>query len=584
MDWRGLPGAAPSRNRPRHPSFKGPANLQEGGVVDLVTVVGSVAAFCTTVSYAPHLKKCWETGSAGDLSLRMLLILATGVALWIGYGVLKGDVVIVVANGTSLVLLLAILGFKLRESEKAPVGEQAADAALRRSEERYRTVVENARDYAIFTTDLDGRIVDWYSGAAAVFGWSAEEIRGKAADVLYVEEDRAKGQPSLELVTAAARGVAPDVRWHLRRDGRLVFIEGKVFPIAAGSGQHGFLKIGQDMTERRGAERALRQSEERFSRFADASSDVLWLRRASDLRFEYVSPAFASIYGVPLESIAGAGLRPWLRRIHPEDRAAALNHIRAVRAGERRAQELRICRPDGTLRWIKDAGFPLLDEAGRVLSVAGVGVDVTEEKTASNRLQVLVNEVQHRTRNLIAVVRALSDATARDSRSTDEFTSRFGQRLSALSRVQGMLSRLNDGERIAFDLLLTAELSAHGMLDDPGRVTLEGPAGIELKSRNVQTFALALHELATNAVKHGAFAVPQGRLTVRWWVDGEGDKARLHVDWQETGVRIEGPDVGFGYGRELIERALPYQMDAETGFVIADGGVRCSIVLSLSRE
>ncbi|CAN5908802.1 hypothetical protein BH11PSE3_BH11PSE3_15400 [soil metagenome] len=550
--------------------------------MDLVTVVGSIAACCTTVSYVPQLKKCWETGTAGDLSLRTLLVLAIGLALWIGYGALKSDIVIMAANATSLALLLALLGCKLRGTN-AP-RPAAADSALRLSEERYRTVVENARDYAIFTTDLDGRIVDWYSGAASIFGWSAEEIRGRAADLLYVEEDRANGQPSLELTTAAARGVAPDVRWHLHRDGRRVFIEGKVFPIVDGSGQHGFLKIGQDMTDRREAERALRQSEERFGRFADASSDVLWVRRAEDLRFEYVSPAVASIYGVALESIAGTGLRPWLRRIHPDDRAAALHHIRAVRAGERRAQEFRVCRPDGTLRWVKDAGFPLLDETGHVLSVAGIGVDVTEERTASNRLQVVVNELQHRTRNLIAVVRALSDATASDARSIQDFTTRFGQRLSALSRVQGMLSRLNDGERVAFDTLLTAELSAHGMLDDSRRVTLEGPAGVELKSRNVQTFALVLHELATNAVKHGAFAQPPGRLAVRWWVDGEAEQARLHVVWQESAVPIAGSDIGFGYGRELIERALPYQLDAETGFVIADGGVRCSIVLSLSGE
>ena len=87
--------------------------------MDLSTVIGTVAAFCTTVSYVPQLKKCWDTGSAGDLSLRMLLILASGVALWIGYGVLKGDLVIILANAVSLALLLAILAFKLREGGRA---------------------------------------------------------------------------------------------------------------------------------------------------------------------------------------------------------------------------------------------------------------------------------------------------------------------------------------------------------------------------------------------------------------------------------------------------------------------------------
>jgi MtN3 and saliva related transmembrane protein len=83
--------------------------------MDFTTLIGLAAAFCTTVSYYPQLKKCWETGSAGDLSLKMFLTLAAGVALWIVYGFLKSDVVIIIANIVSLALLLGILYFKLRD-------------------------------------------------------------------------------------------------------------------------------------------------------------------------------------------------------------------------------------------------------------------------------------------------------------------------------------------------------------------------------------------------------------------------------------------------------------------------------------
>jgi MtN3 and saliva related transmembrane protein len=74
-----------------------------------------MAALCTTASYIPQLKKCWETGSAGDLSLKMFSILAAGIALWVVYGVLQGDAVIILANSVSLVLLAGILYFRLRE-------------------------------------------------------------------------------------------------------------------------------------------------------------------------------------------------------------------------------------------------------------------------------------------------------------------------------------------------------------------------------------------------------------------------------------------------------------------------------------
>src|SRR5690349_5851180 len=92
------------------------------------TAIGLFAAFCTTISYFPQLKKCWETSSAGDLSLKMFLILALGVASWIVYGVLQGDIVIIIANSASLCLLLGILLCKLRED-----GEGEGRSSVRRS-------------------------------------------------------------------------------------------------------------------------------------------------------------------------------------------------------------------------------------------------------------------------------------------------------------------------------------------------------------------------------------------------------------------------------------------------------------------
>lgn len=91
-------------------------------MVSFTTAIGLFAAFCTTLSYLPQVKKCWRTGKTGDLSLRMVLILAGGIALWVVYGVLQGDAVIILANSVSLVLLSFILYFKLRErrAERRP--------------------------------------------------------------------------------------------------------------------------------------------------------------------------------------------------------------------------------------------------------------------------------------------------------------------------------------------------------------------------------------------------------------------------------------------------------------------------------
>jgi two-component sensor histidine kinase len=183
------------------------------------------------------------------------------------------------------------------------------------------------------------------------------------------------------------------------------------------------------------------------------------------------------------------------------------------------------------------------------------------------------------------VVRSVAGRTLANSDSLEAFQKRFEARLKALARVNGLLSRLEEGDRITFDELVEAELAGHGLASGD-RVSLKGPRGVPLRSATVQTLALALHELLTNATKYGAFSQPEGRLDISWHLLDAGGEPRLRVDWRESGVAIaatEGvADGGGGYGRELIERALPYQLDAETRYDLRSDGLRCSITLPIS--
>ncbi|MBV9772576.1 MAG: PAS domain S-box protein [Gemmatimonadetes bacterium] len=150
-----------------------------------------------------------------------------------------------------------------------------AEAVLRESEERHRLIIEAARDYAILTTDPEGRIESWSPGAEAVYGWSAVEALGRPVNMTFTPEDRAEGVPEEELATARREGSAPDVRWHLRSDGARVFIEGTSRALHDAAGEvRGFLKIGQDVTRRRQVEEELRESEARL-RSEAARSEVL---------------------------------------------------------------------------------------------------------------------------------------------------------------------------------------------------------------------------------------------------------------------------------------------------------------------
>src|SRR5262249_28119355 len=151
-------------------------------------------------------------------------------------------------------------------------------------------------------------------------------------------------------------------------------------------------------------------------------------------------------------------------------------------------------------RWFQARATPIRNEAGVVVEWLGTSTDIDELRQAREHQKLLVAELQHRTRNLIGGVRSLATMTARDFSDLDSFQAHFGDRLAALSRVQGLLSRA-DEEPITLGSLLRLELEALGTPRFVDQISLEGPE-VRIKSSVVQTFALAIHELATNALKH----------------------------------------------------------------------------------
>jgi two-component sensor histidine kinase len=207
----------------------------------------------------------------------------------------------------------------------------------------------------------------------------------------------------------------------------------------------------------------------------------------------------------------------------------------------------------------------------------GTSADVHEMRGLQDRQNVLLSELQHRTRNLLALVQAIARQTLKSSASLAEFSRQFEDRLGALSRVQGLLARTDHGP-VDLQQIVRAELEAHGAAD---AAEVRGPP-VNLPATAAQAIALALHELATNAVKHGALRQPPGKLSVNWHVrPGEAD-ATVILEWRENGVVM--PDVQAenrrkGYGSELIERALPYQLNAKTSLEFTGDGVRCIVEL-----
>ena len=203
--------------------------------------------------------------------------------------------------------------------------------------------------------------------------------------------------------------------------------------------------------------------------------------------------------------------------------------------------------------------------------------DVTDLKTAQRRQRLLLSALQHRVRNMLANIRAITHETLRNSDTLEDFEERFEGRIDALALTENITARTGRGS-IELDELVRELVACQ---PDTESVTVEGP-DVSLEPKAAQILALALNELKTNAIKHGALIEDGGRVTLRWGlIAEESGRELLRLRWQETGVG-DLPERSFGFGRELIERGVPHEVGGQGQMWAADGTLTCLLDIPLT--
>jgi PAS domain S-box-containing protein len=435
-----------------------------------------------------------------------------------------------------------------------------------------RLIFESATGFAVFAQDSSGKVISWNVGAERLTGYSEDEILGRNGDIIFTPEDRAAGAPERERSKASLNGRSEDERWHQRKDGSKFWGSGLMMRLRTGGG---FVKIMRDRTAHHNKEVELAESEARFRMLA-ISIPQLVFRSHSDGARSWGSPQWEVYAGLSDADSRGFG---WLEAVHPDDRELTRSRWeRAQRSGEYYVEHRIRRAADGQYRWHQTRAKPAGESSTEWV---GTSADVHEMRGLQDRQQVLLLELQHRTRNLLALVQAIARQTIKSSASLQDFSRQFESRLGALSRVQGVLARTDQGP-IDLEKIIRAELEAHGA----GEIAEIGGPSIELAPNAAQAIALAVHELATNAVKYGALRQPPGKLEINWHLQGNGGDARVILTWLERNIDTADAPLQprrTGYGRELIERALPYQLNAITKLEFTPEGVRCSVELPLER-
>jgi PAS domain S-box-containing protein len=437
--------------------------------------------------------------------------------------------------------------------------------------ERYSTTIANAHlaavvessSEAIKSYSLDGVIISWNAGAERLFGYTAAEALGKRIDLIVPEDRRAEARKKLETVSAGGHVRLETMR--RRKDGSLVHVAISASPVRDASGRVVAVStLAHDIGPRIGAQRAL----ERYRLLAEHARDILLVLRLRDGAIVETNKAAVAAYGYAREELLAmniAGLRA------PDTVAALRGDLDLV--GEGTLFETVHKRRDGSTFPVEVSAVSMVIDGERM--VLSLVRDISERNEWARVQRLMTRELLHRVKNSVAVIQSLVRLTAPRARNLDEFVASLSGRLSAMAAAHDLLSEMHWrgadlGELIAKQL-------AHYLSGPDKRMQMHGPP-VRLPQQFAVPLALALHELATNAAKHGSLSTPEGRVDLSWTY-ARGPRDKLRLEWRESGgPPVERP-ISAGFGSTLIERGMP---GAKVERRFDPRGVTCTIELDVT--
>jgi two-component system, cell cycle sensor histidine kinase and response regulator CckA len=535
-----------------------------------------------TVVYAAALGG-WKAGLASALvAMFYLAWLVTDAGRAAQYAPLNRTFLTVGAVGLPLALLAGCILHQYLQRERGRDWEasatQAFDAggteAKVESDRRFRALVEQVQDYAIFMMDAHGRHTTWNEGVRRLLGYDEAEFLALSGGALFTPEDRERGEFERELRTAGEQGRASDDRWLVRRDGTRFWASGTTTRLdSAGGGLAGFSKVFRDLTEEQDAQGRLRDSETRLRVALHAARMGIW-RWHLPTNTQRVDSSMARLLGLGDGEVVES-YEQFRQHIHPDDRErvdSAFHHA-AHKGGEMHV-EFRVVWPDGTVRWLADHGEAVLDERGEPEFVTGAAIDVTERKTAEERLAHaqrmdavghLAGGVAHEINNMMTAVLGFStlllDTMGDDPRVADiRQIHRAADRAATITRQLLAFSR----RQLLRPQVLNVNKLVRGMEHMLRRVLGEDKVvKIELtkEAGNVRADPGQLEQVLLNLTLNARDAMPLGgtfTITTENVRFGDRDQGPME-DELPAGHYVRINVVDTGYGMDAPTRARVFE-------------------------
>ncbi|MFY9759835.1 MAG: response regulator [Xanthobacteraceae bacterium] len=330
--------------------------------------------------------------------------------------------------------------------------------------------------------------------------------------------------------------------------------------------------VAERTAELQASNARLLESEQQLRLATEAAEIGLWdVDTVTDTMFW--PPRVKAMFGISPD--VPVSMTDFYAGLHSDDKEATVAAFAGACDPQKRAlydvEYRAVGKEDGVIRWIAAKGRAVFDADGKCVRVIGTALDISKRKEAEERQVLLAREVDHRARNALAVIQSIIRLTR--AKSVDDYVQAIEGRIKALARAHTLLS---DSRWHGADLatLVTEELAPYRGGD---KITIRGP-DISLQPATAQGLALALHELATNAAKHGALSSPSGKITLDWQLQSD----TLTLNWAENG----GPGIASpssrSFGLKVIVASIEQQLGGKTAFDWDPKGLRC--IFSIPRS
>ena len=459
----------------------------------------------------------------------------------------------------------------VRRELEVQVAERTKELSLVKA--RLETALRGAKVY-VFSQDRDLRYTWAYTPHGAEIG---NDLLGRTDEELLPAAERDTVIALKRSVLQTGEAADCEMSYLLPQGRTLVALH--IDPTYGADGAiDGIMCAATDISRTRSLEsdqrRLAQELGEAVQRYETAlrGSDVTVFTQDRNLRYTSISNAFL---GHEVDAIVGRGDEDILPPAN-RDVIVALKR-EALESGQALDKEVHIHDGAGDL-WFDFHIEPLRDPTGQIVGLSCAAVDITERKEGEAHLRLLMRELTHRSKNLLAVIQAMARQTARHTGTIERFLEQFGARLQALAASHDLLVQ-ESWYGASLNELVRLQL---GHYLDRTQVTVEGPP-ILLKPEAAQGLGLALHELATNAAKYGALSRSAGRVSISWHRLPASDGHGIEIVWQEKG----GPEVAMpeqrGFGTLVIERNLGRALDAQVDLAFAPGGVICRIIVPVTQ-